>query len=43
MYQDKSSRKRRVGRETARSEALASSPFTDLTDIDIQRAAAGII
>jgi diguanylate cyclase (GGDEF)-like protein/putative nucleotidyltransferase with HDIG domain len=43
MYQDKSSRKRRAGRETTQPDALAGSPFPDLTEIDIQRAAAGII
>jgi diguanylate cyclase (GGDEF)-like protein/putative nucleotidyltransferase with HDIG domain len=43
MYQDKSSRKRRGGRETTRDEALATSAFPHLTDLDIQRAAAGII
>jgi diguanylate cyclase (GGDEF)-like protein len=43
MYQDKSSRKRRAGRETTPPDALAGSPFRDLSEIDIQRAAAGII
>jgi diguanylate cyclase (GGDEF)-like protein/putative nucleotidyltransferase with HDIG domain len=42
MYQDKSSRKRRGGRD-AHPEALVTSPFPDLTDVDIQRAAAGIL
>jgi diguanylate cyclase (GGDEF)-like protein/putative nucleotidyltransferase with HDIG domain len=43
MYQDKAQRKRSGGRESARPEALASSQFPDLTEVDIQRAAAGII
>jgi diguanylate cyclase (GGDEF)-like protein/putative nucleotidyltransferase with HDIG domain len=42
MYQDKSSRKRHGGRD-AHPEALVTSPFPDLTDVDIQRAAAGIL
>jgi diguanylate cyclase (GGDEF)-like protein/putative nucleotidyltransferase with HDIG domain len=43
MYQDKSARKRRAGRETARREVLATSPFPEITEMDIQRAAAGIL
>jgi diguanylate cyclase (GGDEF)-like protein/putative nucleotidyltransferase with HDIG domain len=43
MYQDKSGRKRRGGREMGRHEAMASTPFPDITEIDIQRAAAGIL
>jgi diguanylate cyclase (GGDEF)-like protein len=43
MYSDKSSRKRRGGRESTRRDMLATSPFPDLTDVDIQRAAAGIL
>jgi diguanylate cyclase (GGDEF)-like protein/putative nucleotidyltransferase with HDIG domain len=43
MYQDKSGRKRRGGRETVRHEILATSPFPELTETDIQRAAAGIL
>jgi diguanylate cyclase (GGDEF)-like protein/putative nucleotidyltransferase with HDIG domain len=43
MYQDKSSRKRRLGRDAARREVLATSPFPELTEVDIQRAAAGIL
>jgi diguanylate cyclase (GGDEF)-like protein/putative nucleotidyltransferase with HDIG domain len=43
MYQDKSNRKRRSGRGMARPEVLATSAFPEVTEIDIQRAAAGII
>ena len=43
MYQDKARRKGVMGREAVRREALASTPFTNLTDIDIQRAASGIL
>jgi diguanylate cyclase (GGDEF)-like protein len=43
MYQDKSSRKRRAGHETTQPDALAGSPLRDLSELDIQRAAAGII
>jgi diguanylate cyclase (GGDEF)-like protein len=43
MYQDKSGRKRRGGREAGRREAMATTPFADITEIDIQRAAAGIL
>jgi diguanylate cyclase (GGDEF)-like protein/putative nucleotidyltransferase with HDIG domain len=43
MYQDKAGRKRRGGRDAARHEAFATSPFPELTEIDIQRAAAGIL
>jgi diguanylate cyclase (GGDEF)-like protein/putative nucleotidyltransferase with HDIG domain len=43
MYQDKSSRKRRGGRDATHPEALITSPLPDLTDVDIQRAAAGIL
>ncbi len=43
MYQDKASRKRAGGREATRHEVLATSQFPDLTEVDIQRAAAGII
>jgi diguanylate cyclase (GGDEF)-like protein/putative nucleotidyltransferase with HDIG domain len=40
MYQDKSRRKRPGGRDTARHD---STQFPDLTDIDIQKAASGIL
>jgi diguanylate cyclase (GGDEF)-like protein/putative nucleotidyltransferase with HDIG domain len=43
MYQDKAGRKRRGGREPQRHEVIATSPFPQLTEIDIQRAAAGIL
>lgn len=43
MYQDKAGRKRRGGRETGRNEAMATTPFPDITELDIQRAAAGIL
>jgi diguanylate cyclase (GGDEF)-like protein/putative nucleotidyltransferase with HDIG domain len=43
MYQDKSSRKRRGGRDATHPDALIASSFPDLTDVDIQRAAAGIL
>jgi diguanylate cyclase (GGDEF)-like protein/putative nucleotidyltransferase with HDIG domain len=42
MYQDKADRKRRQGRDRSRTD-LASSPFPQLTDHDLQRAAAGIL
>ena len=42
MYQDKSRRKRPGGRETTRPDA-ATTQFPDLTDLDIQKAAAGIL
>jgi diguanylate cyclase (GGDEF)-like protein len=43
MYQDKAIRKRRVSRDAGRLEVLAASPFPELTETDIQRAAAGIL
>jgi diguanylate cyclase (GGDEF)-like protein/putative nucleotidyltransferase with HDIG domain len=43
MYQDKSSRKRLSGRETIRRDSRATTQFPELTDIDIQRAVAGIL
>ncbi len=41
MYQDKAGRKRRLGRE--RSRDLLVSPYPELTEHDVQRAAAGIL
>jgi diguanylate cyclase (GGDEF)-like protein/putative nucleotidyltransferase with HDIG domain len=41
MYQDKAGRKRRVGQDRKRPELL--SPFSQLTEHDVQRAAAGIL
>ena len=43
MYQDKSNRKRLGGRDTVRHGGLADSPYPELTDTDIQKAAAGIL
>jgi diguanylate cyclase (GGDEF)-like protein/putative nucleotidyltransferase with HDIG domain len=43
MYQDKAGRKRRGGRDSGREQTLALSGFPDLTEFDIQRAAAGIL
>jgi two-component system, cell cycle response regulator len=44
MYQDKSHRKRRGTRDAGRHhEILAASPSPELTEFDIQRAAAGIL
>jgi diguanylate cyclase (GGDEF)-like protein/putative nucleotidyltransferase with HDIG domain len=43
MYQDKAHRKRRGSRDTGRHEVMATSPFPELTETDIQRAAAGIL
>jgi diguanylate cyclase (GGDEF)-like protein/putative nucleotidyltransferase with HDIG domain len=43
MYQDKAHRKRRGARDTGRHEVMATSPFPELTETDIQRAAAGIL
>ena len=42
MYQDKAGRKRRHGRDRGRPEQL-TSPFPELTELDVQRAAAGIL
>ena len=41
MYQDKAGRKRRLGQDRKRPELL--SPFSQLTEHDVQRAAAGIL
>ena len=41
MYQDKAGRKRRPGQDRKRPELL--SPFSQLTEHDVQRAAAGIL
>jgi diguanylate cyclase (GGDEF)-like protein/putative nucleotidyltransferase with HDIG domain len=41
MYQDKAGRKRRPGNDRNRSDLL--SPFSKLTEHDVQRAAAGIL
>jgi diguanylate cyclase (GGDEF)-like protein len=45
MYQDKASRKRKSGRDYPPSSGVAggNTSFSDLSDIDIQRAAAGIL
>jgi diguanylate cyclase (GGDEF)-like protein/putative nucleotidyltransferase with HDIG domain len=43
MYQDKSVRKKRGGKESTRHLVLVTSQFPELTDLDIQRAAAGIL
>ncbi len=43
MYQDKSARKRRGDRDTPRPENRTPSQFPELTETDIQRAAAGIL
>jgi GGDEF domain-containing protein len=43
MYQDKAGRKRRNGRDADREQVLVSSPFPELSDIDVQQAAAGIL
>jgi diguanylate cyclase (GGDEF)-like protein len=45
MYQDKSGRKRRSGRDDATPSARVpdNAGYPELTDIDIQRAAAGIL
>jgi diguanylate cyclase (GGDEF)-like protein/putative nucleotidyltransferase with HDIG domain len=43
MYQDKAGRKRRNGRDADRDQVLVSSPFPELSDIDVQQAAAGIL
>jgi len=43
MYQDKASRKRRGAREAQGADTLGPAHLADLTDIEIQRAAAGII
>jgi diguanylate cyclase (GGDEF)-like protein/putative nucleotidyltransferase with HDIG domain len=43
MYQDKANRKRRGRRDGARHDGATPSPFSELTEIEIQRAAAGIL
>ena len=47
MYQDKSGRKRRSGREsfsrTSASVLAGNTAYPELSDLDIQRAAAGIL
>ena len=45
MYQDKAGRKRRTGRDTLpRGHVLAANTaYPELSDLDIQRAAAGIL
>jgi hypothetical protein len=43
MYQDKSARKRRSGREASRADSRTATQFPELSDTDIQRAAAGIL
>ncbi len=43
MYQDKAGRKRRVSRDSGRHEVFALAAFPELSELDIQRAAAGIL
>jgi diguanylate cyclase (GGDEF)-like protein len=43
MYQDKSRRKRPAGRDMSRTEGAATPQSTELSELDIQRAAAGIL
>jgi diguanylate cyclase (GGDEF)-like protein/putative nucleotidyltransferase with HDIG domain len=43
MYQDKANRKRGTTRESPRRQIRPASQFPELTDVDIQRAAAGIL
>jgi diguanylate cyclase (GGDEF)-like protein len=43
MYKDKAQRKKRGTQDTGRRKTMATSPYPDLTDTDIQRAAAGIL
>jgi diguanylate cyclase (GGDEF)-like protein/putative nucleotidyltransferase with HDIG domain len=43
MYHDKSGRKRRMGRDYPSATILAGTVYPELSDIDIQRAAAGIL
>jgi len=45
MYQDKAGRKRRTGRETRLPTNLlaGTAAYPELSDLDIQRAAAGIL
>jgi len=43
MYQDKSGRKRKLGDDSTRRDVLSASQFPELTDLDIQKAAAGIL
>ena len=43
MYQDKSRRKRPAGRDISRADTAATPQSTELSELDIQRAAAGIL
>jgi diguanylate cyclase (GGDEF)-like protein/putative nucleotidyltransferase with HDIG domain len=43
MYQDKSDRKRGEGRDTHRRAPVFQAHLSDLSDLDIQRAAAGVL
>ena len=44
MYQDKTGRKRRTGRDYPRTTVIAgTASYPELSDLDIQRAAAGIL
>ena len=43
MYQDKAARKRRTGRDYSRTVLATHTAYADLTDLEIQRAAAGVL
>ncbi len=43
MYQDKAGRKRRSGHESLGHDLTPVSTFPDVTELDVQRAAAGIL
>ncbi len=43
MYHDKSGRKRHGGRGGGRQDGLAGTPFPEISELEIQRAAAGIL
>jgi diguanylate cyclase (GGDEF)-like protein len=43
MYQDKSGRKRLSGRDGSARSTVAGGSYPDMTDVDIQRAATGIL
>jgi diguanylate cyclase (GGDEF)-like protein/putative nucleotidyltransferase with HDIG domain len=43
MYQDKSGRKRRPGQDYPRPALGGTAPYPEISDLDIQRAAAGIL
>ena len=43
MYQDKAGRKRRTGGDYPRQVITGTKPYPEISDLDIQKAAAGIL